>query len=334
MVELTRQAARNQATERASAISSDHAAQGLAKSSALADAQYRNYLTAVEAVAQEYCRAEEAEPLDAARISTESWLSEAACNSRELLDTEFGWLRSQVAALFAGSLSALETLRERFERQAEVDRERMLGTLDTRLRLLANRRTGTQNATHVGSTSSPEPLWPAAISPPKTAERADGLPMLFKKDALATDLRATAAFATERQLPFAVLMLDLDHFKRVNDDYGHQKGDEVLVGIANVLCLAVFGKGRAYRYGGEEMCALLPNATRQEAVALADRIRNAIAAARIEGIGAPTTVSIGLAVYPDDSNDPQELLRCADVALYKAKAMGRDRVVAFEPGRG
>lgn len=321
-IDLKRLDARRKATENIPPISSEDEDSEPTHSVRLADAQYRDYVAAIEAVAREYLVAEETEPVDLESVSVESWLAEAQDYANALLDTEFGWLRE--------NSSASDGRPDHIADQAHLDRNRLAGELQKRLRILATRRRHALGHMESDISPSSSPEWPFALSRPGPTERADGLPMLYKKNVLIElDLKAAAAFALDRGLPLALLMLDVDHFKTFNDRFGHAVGDEVLARIADVMCSILDGKGRAYRYGGEEMCVLAPNYTRDEAVVLADRIRRAIADIRIEGISAATTASFGVAIWPDDSGDLQDLVRNADAALYNAKEAGRNRVVAF-----
>ncbi len=132
--------------------------------------------------------------------------------------------------------------------------------------------------------------------------------------------------------PFSVLMLDLDHFKQVNDTFGHLAGDQVLRDLAELLHQTARLYDRAVRYGGEEFLVVLPQVSREEAVAAAERIREAVAghAFRFEGRDLePITVSIGSATFPMDAMDSETLLSRADQALYQAK-ITRNAVAAYQ----
>ncbi len=130
----------------------------------------------------------------------------------------------------------------------------------------------------------------------------------------------------------AVLMLDLDHFKRVNDNYGHEAGDAVLKEAAEVLQNDIRAGDIAARYGGEEFLILLYNIDAENSKKRAEIIRKDIHSLKIK-YGAepisPITVSIGIALYPKDKQIPQELIDAADKALYFAKKKGRNQVVLF-----
>jgi diguanylate cyclase (GGDEF)-like protein len=129
----------------------------------------------------------------------------------------------------------------------------------------------------------------------------------------------------DRGRPLALLMLDLDHFKAINDELGHPKGDEALIAVARALTAATPGPGTVARYGGEEFCVLLPDCARAEALAVAEALRHAV---RALAVGRPLTVSIGVAAFPDDAAGEGGLVAAADRALLAAKRAGRDRVTS------
>ncbi|RSD16559.1 GGDEF domain-containing protein [Amycolatopsis eburnea] len=142
--------------------------------------------------------------------------------------------------------------------------------------------------------------------------------------------RTLAATARQRST-FGLLMLDLDHFKQVNDTYGHLAGDAVLRAVAQAIISAVRGRGDAVgRFGGEEFVVLLPGISEPDIGAVAERIRRAVSALTVP-VGQLTisgqSVSIGSAVYPRAGTSLQRLLDAADTALYHAKATGRNKVV-------
>ena len=139
--------------------------------------------------------------------------------------------------------------------------------------------------------------------------------------------------ARPRTGELALLVVDVDHFKRVNDRFGHGAGDTVLTAVAGTLAGAVREGDTAARLGGEEFVLVLPGAGREQALARAERIRRTVAAARhdLDGETVGVTVSVGVAVCPADGATAAALLEAADRALYTAKATGRDRVVAADP---
>lgn len=133
-----------------------------------------------------------------------------------------------------------------------------------------------------------------------------------------------------------VLMLDLDHFKRVNDVYGHLAGDVVLKEVATTITKHVRDYDSVGRFGGEEFVVLLPGATETEVIPVAERVRQAVMAIKAEvptaggtRIVSGLSVSIGVAVYPTGGAVLERLLHVADSALYQAKNSGRNRVVSL-----
>ncbi|MFC4062516.1 GGDEF domain-containing protein [Planomonospora corallina] len=128
--------------------------------------------------------------------------------------------------------------------------------------------------------------------------------------------------------PLALLIIDIDHFKRVNDTYGHLIGDQVLVGVASTLRSQLRDYDVVGRFGGEEFVVLLPGADVTEARRVAERLRSRIGrmAIPVDGEMISVTISAGIAVMTVHGNDLIELLAVADLALYHAKELGRDRV--------
>jgi len=124
----------------------------------------------------------------------------------------------------------------------------------------------------------------------------------------------------------SVAMVDIDHFKRFNDSRGHLAGDEVLIAVARSLEEGARTTDRVARYGGDEFAVILPETARQGAAAFGDKVRESISR---QGHGSNRdmiTVSVGLASYPGSATSPEELVRAADMDLYRAKAEGRNRV--------
>jgi diguanylate cyclase (GGDEF)-like protein len=133
-----------------------------------------------------------------------------------------------------------------------------------------------------------------------------------------------------REGSLAVIMMDLDYFKRVNDEFGHEAGDVVLTEIAALLKAHIRGSDIACRFGGEEFALVLPDATLEAVQRRAENIRAAIHRLDLKYRGQPLggiTASFGIALAPDHAGDPESLLRASDRALYEAKAAGRDRIV-------
>jgi two-component system cell cycle response regulator len=162
----------------------------------------------------------------------------------------------------------------------------------------------------------------------------DGLTGLFNRryfdDLLLSEVRRTLRY----KAPVSVILIDLDHFKQVNDTYGHLMGDEVLRNIGRLVIGKVRATDSAARFGGEELAVILPQTNIGGAIELAERLRKMIADAThtLGGVSIQKTASLGVAAF--DGNDPpigpEELVKRADQALYKAKQGGRDRVVVWE----
>jgi diguanylate cyclase (GGDEF)-like protein len=130
--------------------------------------------------------------------------------------------------------------------------------------------------------------------------------------------------------PICLVLFDIDHFKDVNDKHGgHATGDEALVSIAEAAGACVKGKGSAFRYGGDEFVLLLPNHSRQEGLAVAERFRREVNGKPRTSQQLTLSVSVGVAVGPDDGGDFSALHKAADAALYDAKKNGRNIVRYF-----
>ncbi|MFY9562534.1 MAG: GGDEF domain-containing protein [Terriglobales bacterium] len=140
--------------------------------------------------------------------------------------------------------------------------------------------------------------------------------------------------ARRRGRPLAVMLLDIDHFKRYNDTFGHAAGDEALRFVAEALLFSVRAEDLAVRYGGEEFVILLPECTLQQAAIRAEEIRKRLKElyiARPGELPGPVSASIGVAAFPATTDQVELLLNCADDALYQAKHAGRDRVAVAQP---
>jgi diguanylate cyclase (GGDEF)-like protein len=159
----------------------------------------------------------------------------------------------------------------------------------------------------------------------------DGLTGLPNKRAVGDALKRMFAQASTTRSPLALLLLDLDHFKQVNDQRGHAVGDQVLANVGAVLRGALRSGDFAGRNGGEEFAILLPDTDVDEALRIAERVRAAIAEISLPGTDVAITTSIGAAGFPSHANTPDRLERLADAALYLAKRQGRNRVELAEP---
>ncbi|MCC6490342.1 MAG: diguanylate cyclase [Candidatus Hydrogenedentes bacterium] len=161
--------------------------------------------------------------------------------------------------------------------------------------------------------------------------RTDGLTRIYNRAAIVERLEQEIARSQRDETPFAALMLDVDHFKRVNDKHGHLIGDKVLVEIAQRLCAECRPYDSTGRFGGEEFLVVLPGPRFEDMSSLADRIRQRVKGTPIaaDGQRLEVTVSTG-AVWVDAGKKlgVQEVIKAADDLLYKAKENGRDRVEA------
>jgi diguanylate cyclase (GGDEF)-like protein len=160
----------------------------------------------------------------------------------------------------------------------------------------------------------------------------DPLTGLYNRRLLQDALPREIGLAERRAKPLAVIMLDLDYFKRINDSSGHEAGDFALIAVAGLLKRHVRSSDIACRFGGEEFVLVLPDATLESALRKAEELRTAIAqlGLRYRGALLGVTASLGVAVYPKHALRAEALLRAADEALYAAKGAGRNYVVASE----
>jgi len=161
----------------------------------------------------------------------------------------------------------------------------------------------------------------------------DQLTGLYNRRFLDETIDKIAAQIKRRGTTLGILMVDIDYFKEVNDTYGHDMGDKVLKEIAKVLVKSVREADLVIRFGGEEFLVLLMDVQSGKSVEIAEKIRKAVESHTIESFGVVLrkTVSVGVSEFPVDSDKIWQCIKYADVALYKAKEMGRNRVVRFKP---
>ena len=164
----------------------------------------------------------------------------------------------------------------------------------------------------------------------------DDLTGLLSSRSFFSELRREASRATSEKRPFCVLMMDGDNFKSVNDTYGHLTGSKTLEEIGLAIMTNLRSGDAAARFGGDEFAAFLLDAEMSQGMVAAERIRKTVENYQFSVVrqGTPhmthhTTVSIGVAAFPDDSSDPIELVEMADSALYRAKREGRNRISAY-----
>jgi diguanylate cyclase (GGDEF)-like protein len=161
--------------------------------------------------------------------------------------------------------------------------------------------------------------------PPSLDVRLDSLLNIPEKGIFEQDL-VRVRDAASAEFPLSFLFVDIDHFKTVNDTYGHETGDEILKQVASALVAGCKQKGTVYRIGGEEIGILLPNYTLAEAEVLAERLRKQVSVVRNKQNPPAITVSIGVATFPEPVGEAGELYGAADRAMYAAKASGRNQV--------
>ena len=130
--------------------------------------------------------------------------------------------------------------------------------------------------------------------------------------------------------PMTLAVVDLDYLKKLNDTYGHTVGDNAIKAVASVLSRSSRSIDVVARYGGEEFCLLFPNTLLEESVLIAERVRKLITETEVDGTDVTISASIGVANFPLHANDPDDLFKRADEALYKAKSNGRNQVFVFD----
>ncbi|MDP9002390.1 MAG: GGDEF domain-containing protein [Myxococcota bacterium] len=163
----------------------------------------------------------------------------------------------------------------------------------------------------------------------------DGLTKAYNQRHFLERLPTETAHARRHGVALSLLMLDIDHFKRVNDTFGHPAGDYVLATLAGVILAGLRAEDLFARYGGEEFCVLCLGTTLENATALAHRIRRTVeTSVFLYGVQRiPITVSIGVATWSQGTDAGEQLTADADAALYEAKARGRNLVVAQRPSQ-
>jgi len=159
-----------------------------------------------------------------------------------------------------------------------------------------------------------------------TAVKTDGLTGLANRRTFDLALQERVA----DKVPFALIMLDIDHFKKVNDTYGHLVGDEVLKDLARTMRELSREGDPCFRYGGEEFSILVQYGDKALSWQIAERLREQIAHAP-NPTGKPLTISLGIALFPEHATDPKRLITHADEALYQSKASGRNRTTLYQP---
>jgi diguanylate cyclase (GGDEF)-like protein len=244
------------------------------------------------------------------RLALGDWNARVAYPARD----EFGYLArafNQMAQQLQQAFEAQEQQREELLAQNE-ELERMHAQLQQ-----AHQDMATLNAELLEANRA---LAQAAVT--------DGLTGLKNHRAFQEALHSAAQMAERLQQPLSLIMFDIDHFKQFNDRFGHPAGDELLEQVAQVLRESARAYDAAARYGGEEFALLLPNTTLEQAVQVAERLRQQIRA--IRNPHAPVSASFGVATYRRGT-PPATLVYEADAALYRAKRNGRNQVCVYQP---
>ncbi|MFN2466675.1 MAG: diguanylate cyclase [Gaiellaceae bacterium] len=212
-----------------------------------------------------------------------------------------------VPSLVGGEVIGSVLIRHESPSLEEADRERVSDSVATSAPMLANLRN---------------------LELAETRAETDALTGLPNSRALRDTLKRMVAQAGRTLLPLSVILLDLDHFKTINDTHGHERGDDVLAAVGSALAGGVRESDFAGRYGGEEFLVICPDTDREGALVLAEKLRLAVSAISVPGVDLPLSASLGVAALPADGVEPDSLVRLADRALYAAKAKGRNCVQA------
>ncbi len=166
------------------------------------------------------------------------------------------------------------------------------------------------------------------------ASRTDGLTQLYNRRHWQDRLDEEFSRSRRYQHPMTLILFDLDHFKSINDNYGHLAGDAILVRVSEIVRKALRDSDIAGRYGGEEFAIILPSTDMSGSLVVAERLRKNIEESKVtfDGQEIPFTSSFGVAEFNDQLTDSDKLIASADDALYQAKENGRNQVVVFQSG--
>jgi diguanylate cyclase (GGDEF)-like protein len=164
----------------------------------------------------------------------------------------------------------------------------------------------------------------------------DGLTGFFNQTAIKDRLREELSRTERYENPISLLMIDIDYFKAIDDQYGHFVGDRVLKEFATLLKLSLRELDIAVRYGGEEFLMILPHASSQDAAKVAERLRQQVSSSQFKTSSSKDkpcqfTVSVGISSFSSHGKKPEELIILADMALLEAKRLGKDRVAVYQP---
>ncbi len=158
----------------------------------------------------------------------------------------------------------------------------------------------------------------------------DGVTGIFNRRYFELRIAEEIARGSRHGLTFSVIMMDIDHFKQLNDEFGHLLGDEVLRQVSAILAQQLRKSDVLSRYGGEEFAIITPETGLESALAVADKLRRVVESWHFPGVARPVTISAGVAEFPTQGSARDELVGSADEALYAAKQSGRNRVVTAQ----
>ncbi len=161
----------------------------------------------------------------------------------------------------------------------------------------------------------------------------DGLTGIYNRRCFEMRIGEELERASRFQSRMAVIMIDIDHFKKLNDDFGHLIGDDVLRGVAAILRQQLRKLDVVCRFGGEEFAIVLPETSGENAAAVAEKLRRHFENHRFPGVPRPVTISCGVADYPSQGATRDEVMAASDAALFIAKRTGRNRVVSAGTGK-
>lgn len=160
----------------------------------------------------------------------------------------------------------------------------------------------------------------------------DALTGLFNRRHFDERLRDEFRRAQRYDDPLTLIVLDIDHFKAINDAHGHAAGDEVLRAVSDALKVSVRETDLIARTGGEEFAVILPRTQLNGAITVAERVWRDLAALKVVGVASPVTASFGISAFPNRTvTSPDTLVRSADEALYRAKREGRNKIALYRP---
>ncbi|HYN15081.1 MAG TPA: diguanylate cyclase [Terriglobales bacterium] len=158
----------------------------------------------------------------------------------------------------------------------------------------------------------------------------DGVTGIFNRRYFELRIAEEIARSSRHGLTFSVIMVDIDHFKQLNDEFGHLLGDEVLRQVSAILSQQLRKSDVLSRYGGEEFAIITPETGLESALAVSDKLRRVVESWHFPGVARPVTISAGVAEYPVQGGTRDQLVKSADEALYAAKQSGRNRVVTAQ----